>query len=283
VILAVCGDKGAPGATTVATLLALCWPARTVLTEVDLRGCDLPLRLHTPTGPIQERPSFAAFAVDARPGMPVPPPDRYTQETTLGVALMPGEVTVRSNHGLAPHLTAAASAAAGWSGLLVADLGLAAATNPAMAFARQAVLTMFVTRADVNALARLADQVEMLADLTGDAARARVPVAVVLSAEASDRTAAIARASTVLQAVGSPVPVIGAVPYDRKGIASLWAAFPGPKLAKSVLCRAGMEVVSALVAGWPDLITPDGAATVGAGHAGPDLLEWPALSRPGSS
>lgn len=283
-ILAVCGDKGAPGATTLAMLLALCWPTATVLTEVDVRGCDLPLRLHTPDGPILERPSVTSFAVDARPGMPTPSPDRYTQATTLGVAFIPGELTPRAQHALAPHLPAAQAAAAAWRGLLIADLGVVSTANPAMVFARHAALTVLVTRADVSGLARLPDVVETLTDLAADAGRDRPPVAVVVRADAADCRAAQARASTVLATVGSPVSTIGAIPTDDKAVAALWSGALGRRFAKTPLHRATVALTAELTDGWPALRTQVEDKTTDADapdHR--DGLAWPALTHRGGS
>ncbi len=254
-IIAVGGDKGAPGATTLATTLALVWPGERVLAELDPRGADLPFRLHRASGgPIQERPSIAALAVDARPGNAAPPLDRYAQATTLGVPLIPGELSIRTMANLAPHLPAIAKAAAAWRGVVIADLGALLPGNPALALAKAAPVTLVTTRSTLEGLSRLVERVEALSDVTGDASRTAPPVGVVVIAEPRDAKAAVERAGRLLAAAGSPAPVVGSLPLDPKAVAGLYSTSPSKKLWKSPLARAGRELVDALYTLWPEFM-----------------------------
>ena len=69
-ILAVAADKGSPGASTLATALALVWPGRRLLVETDPAGGTAGFRLHhRDTGELlQPDPSLAALAAAARLG-----------------------------------------------------------------------------------------------------------------------------------------------------------------------------------------------------------------------
>lgn len=290
-IIAVGGDKGAPGATTLAATLAVVWPGDRVLLEADPRGADLPLRLHHAAGgPIRERPSIAALAVDARPGNPAVSWERYVQPTTVGVGLIPGELSIRTMANLAAHLPAIAAAGAAWPGVVIADVGAMLPGNPSLALARAAAVTLVTTRATLEGLSRLVERVEALCDVAGDPNRTGPPLAVVVVAEAGDMRSARGRAARLLAAAGSPVPVVGCVPVDRKGVAALYAATSNKNLARSPLLRAGRELVDALLQGWPQLgdlfgerdgsaIEPAAAIADSPSWREP-LLGWPA---PGAS
>jgi hypothetical protein len=255
VIVGVGGDKGSPGATTLATTLALVWPGERVLAELDSRGADLPYRLHHASGgPIQERPSIAALAVDTRPGNAAPPLERYAQATTLGVPLIPGELSIRTMANLAPHMPAIAKAAASWRGVMIADLGALLPGNPALALAKAARVTLVTTRSTLEGLSRLVERVEALSDVTGDASRTASPVGVVVVAEPGDAKASVERARRLLAAAGSPAPVVGSLPLDPKGAASLYSPAPSKKLWNSPLARAGRELVDALYTTWPEFM-----------------------------
>lgn len=254
-IVGVGGDKGAPGATTLAVTLAAVWPGDRVLAELDPRGADLPFRLHHVSGgPIHERPSIASLAVDARPGSVAPPMDRYAQPTSLGVPLIPGELSSRTMANLAPHMSTIAEAAAAWCGVVIADLGALLPGNSALALAKAAPVTLVVICSNLEGLSRLVERVDALSEATGDPNRTAPPVGVVVVTEASDTRAGVERASRLLAAAGSPAPVIGALPLDLKGVAGLKLGVPSRRLWKSRLFRAGCDLVDALCATWPELI-----------------------------
>jgi cellulose biosynthesis protein BcsQ len=254
VIVAVGGDKGAPGATTLAVTLAAVWAGERVLAELDPRGADLPFRLHHDGGgPVQERPSIAALAVDARQGNAAPAMDRHAQPTSLGVPLIPGELSPRTMANLTQHLPAIAQAAAAWRGVVIADLGVLLPGNSALALAKAALVTLIATRTTLEGLSRLVERVEALSDVTGDASRTAPPVGVVVVAEPGDVRAAVERTARLLAAAGSPTPVVGAIPLDPRGVADLYAQAPGKKLLKSPLVRAARELVGSMYATWPDL------------------------------
>lgn len=272
-IVAVGGDKGSPGATTLAVTLATVWPGERVLAELDPRGADLPFRLHHASGgPIRERPSIAMLAVDARPGNDAPPMDRYTQWTSLGLPLIPGELSIRTMANLMPHMPTIAKAAAAWRGMVIADLGALLPTNPALALAKAASVTLLVTRANLEGLSRLVERVDALGDVTGNLNRIAPPVGVVVVSEPRDTKAAVDRASRLLAAAGSPAPVLGAFPLDLKGVAGLYSAAPTKKLWKSSLFRAGRELTDALHVMWPEL-TPLTIGEPNSGQPRTDLVD----------
>jgi len=142
VIIAVGSDKGSPGATTFATVLALAWPGERVLCELDPRGADLPFRLmHADGRHLPAQPSIATLAVAARPGGVPPELAQFAQPTLLGVPVIRGEVSTRASSKVAPHLPGIAQLAAAWLGTVIADVGSLQPGNPALAGATLTALT----------------------------------------------------------------------------------------------------------------------------------------------
>lgn len=264
-IVAVGGDKGAPGATTVAVLLALAWPDESVLVELDLRGATLPYRVQANGGrPLARTPSVASLAVDARPGSAPPSLERYAQLTELGVAAIPGLVTVpnevdaegrasgsRARAALARCLPAIAAAGHAWRGTAIADVGELLPGNPAVAVARAAEVTLLVTRATTEGLGRLWERAVELVDALGDIGQGTPPLGVVLVSEHAH--AAEAQARAVLDLVGCPAPVVGTVAFDPRAAAQLWAG-GGGHLRRSSLYRSGQRVVERIFELWPETL-----------------------------
>jgi hypothetical protein len=247
VIVTVGSDKGSPGATTLAVLLALFWGDERAVCELDPRGADLPYRMPGAGGrPLAASPSIATLAVDARPGMPARGLQLYAQQTALGVPVVCGEVSSRRFYRLAAHLPTIAEAAACWSGTLIADVGCLQAWNPAMVVARASQAVVVVARTDPESLGRLRDRVEELADDVGDARSPRVPVAVVVRAARGDARQAVARAEKLLGSIGSPWPVLGAVADDTAAVAALWAGQVSARTFKSPLLASARELTQRL-------------------------------------
>lgn len=257
-LVAVGSDKGSPGATTLATVLGLVWPGDRVLCELDPRGADLPFRLMQPGGQhMPAVPSIVTLAVDARPGGTPPPLERYALNTMLGVPVIRGEVSTRSTSKVSPHLPAIASVAAAWRGTVIADVGSLQPSNPALVVAKLAVAVLLVMRPSTEGLGHLRARVDELTEYVGDPRRDRTSVGVVLVSGSRDEHAAIARTRTLLDRIGSPAPVVGALAYDPAGAAALWSGGLTKKLVKSSLVRSGEALVREMWRLWPDL----GAAT----------------------
>jgi hypothetical protein len=254
VIIAVGSDKGAPGATTLATVLGLVWPGERVVVELDPRGADLPFRLMQASGqPMATAPSIVGLAIDTRAGSTPPPMDRYAQHTALGVPVIPGELSSRANSKMAAHLPAIAATAARWPGAVVADLGSLQSTNPAMVVAKAAATVLLLTRPTLEGLGHLRDRVEELTEFVGDPRRDRTTVGVVLVTDSHAEKSAIDQTAKLLSSIGSPAPVVGVFTHDPAGAAALWSGPVSKKLAKSALLRSGHHLVLRLRSLWPEL------------------------------
>ena len=246
-IVTVGSDKGSPGATTLAVLLALFWGEERAVCEADPRGADLPFRMPGADGrPLAASPSIATLAVDTRPGAPLRGLELYAQQTALGVPVVCGEVSSRRFHRLAAHLPTIADAAARWSGTLIADVGCVQAWNPAMVLARASQAVALVARTDTESLGRLRDRVEELAEDVDGGRPQRVPVAVVVRAGRGEARPAVTRAEKLLASIGSPVPVLGAVVDDTAAVAALWAGQVSARTFRSALFVSVRQITERL-------------------------------------
>lgn len=252
-IVAVGSDKGSPGATTLATVLALAWPGDRVLVELDLRGADLPFRLMHASGQhMPAQPSVAALAVAARPGGAPPVLEQFAHPTVLGVPVIHGEVSTRASSKVAPHLPAIAQLAAAWPGTVIADVGSLQPSNPALVVAKAASIVLLVMRATTEGLGHLRARVEELGEYVGDPRRERTSVGVVLVADSRDEGAAVHRTRALLESIGSPAPVVGVFRHDPASAAALWAGPLTPKLIKSPLLKSAGQLVTELWRLWPE-------------------------------
>jgi hypothetical protein len=257
-IVALGADKGSPGTTTLAVLLGMHWPGERAVIELDPRGADLPYRMIAADGqPLAASPSITTVAVDSRPGGAQRPLTAYTQDTALGVPVITGETSSRRFARIAEHLGAITDAATTWPGMALVDVGSLTPGNPALQLARAATVTVLVSRADTESLARLRERVEQLAGDLGGPYRARTPLAVVARADAGDQRQAGGRLEKLLASIGSPVPVIGTLPTDSGPAAALWSGGPVTRrLSRSSLVGAAREITERLFARWPELTEP---------------------------
>lgn len=252
-IIAVGSDKGAPGATTLATVLAVAWPGDRVLCELDPRGADLPFRLMHANGQhMPAQPSIATLAVAARPGAATPQLQQFAQPTVIGVPVIRGEVSTRASAKVAPHLPAIAHLATSWQGAAIADVGSLQPGNPALVVAKAASVVLLVMRASTEGLGHLRARVEELAEHVGDPRRERTSVGVVLVADGREAAAAVHRTRALLESIGSPAPVVGVFRHDPASAAALWAGPLSKKLIKSPLVKSGEQLVSELWRLWPE-------------------------------
>lgn len=251
-IIAVGSDKGSPGATTLATVLALAWPWDRLVCELDPRGADLPFRLRASNGQhMGSVPSVGTLAIDARPGAAVPQLARYAQQTILGVPVIRGEVSTRAASKVAPHLPAIANVAASWPGAVITDVGSLQPGNPALVVARAASIVLLVMRANTEGLGHLRDRVDELSAYVGDERREWTPVGVVLVAGAREEAAAMQRTRALLDSIGSPAPVVGVFAHDPAGAAALWEGPLTRKITKGPLVRSAEKLVSSMCRLWP--------------------------------
>lgn len=248
-IVAVCSDKGSPGGTTTAVALGMVWPGERVVVEADAAGGDLALRMRSGAGEfLTSTPALTTLAAAAR--MSTTDPMTHSQMTSLQVPVIAGSPSARRIRAVASAWPAVASNLAGWSGTAIADLGRSDVGSASGAVVQAAEVALLVTRYDVEGLARLRDRVDdAVLPAPLDDGQPRVGVVVIASSRQSGE--AIAETSRVLESVGSPVPVVGAVTWDSRSAQALWAGTVTRRLAGGELIRSTRTLAEAVLTRWP--------------------------------
>lgn len=255
-IVAVAADKGRPGVTTLALLLGLVWPGERVVMEADPSGGDLPFRLqHAANGGLLEaEPTVLTLAADSRVGLPEGAFGRYTQPTTLGVPVVAGALSAEAYVAMSRMWEPVAREASQWSGTVFADVGRLQPGNAAVVVARAAAELVFVTGADVESLYRLRERIGAMTGLVGGAAgAARSAVTVVVRSAAREQKAALTHVRQVLDSIGSPVHIAGAIADDPGGAAALYDGRLSRRLSGSELVRSARAIAESLLAANPEL------------------------------
>ena len=254
-IVSVCADKGAPGVTTLTAALGVVWSGERMVLEADISGADLPFRLlhQAGTGLLNPQPSVLDLATDLRR---VAPYDvvHYGQPTALGVSVVPGGRSAEAFAGMAPLWPQIAQTAYDWSGTVLADLGRMQPADPATPVAALSTAVLVLARPDMEGLYHLRERVLELTATLGRPYLEQTPVAVVLRARSGqDSKLAVKRARAVLDAEGSPVPVLGVFAEDPAGAEALRGRQVTRKLLGTDLLQSTRTLAEALLARWPQL------------------------------
>ena len=262
-IVSVCADKGAAGVSELATVLGLVWPGRRLVLEADCSGGDLPFRLTHADGDrlLDAHPSVLSLAADARGALPAGGVLRYTQPTSLGLPVLPGALSAEGFGAMARLWPRVAELAAGWDGTVIADLGRFQPGDPAAPIAKVSTVLLLLARPDLAGLYHLRDRVAELAATYGDLAAERNPVAVVVRAPAGHAgKTAVGQVRQLLDAAGSPIPIVGMFTDDPAGVALLRAGQLSRRLLGSELIRSGQALAETVLSCWPQLLPPKLAA-----------------------
>lgn len=255
-IIAVGAGKGVRGATTLALTLGIAWPNPTpVVMEADPSGADLPFRVrHGHTGrSLKPEPSVLSLATDARTGIPPGRFGDYAQPTSLGVRTIPGPMTTQEAQAVRGAWAGVAGEAARWDGLVVADLGRLGPGHDAMPVATAATAVLLLTGVDLASLYRLRRQVAELAHVLGDPSRRQHPLGVVVTAPKRHGRQAVTQMTQLLEATGSPIPVLGPFSHDPDGAAALAGGRMNRALRGSALMASARALVDAVSRTWPEL------------------------------
>lgn len=253
-IVAVCSDKGAPGGTTLAVALGMVWPGQRAVVEADVAGGDLALRVRSDAGDfLTSTPSVASLSAAARMG--TADPAVHAQLTSLQVPVIAGPPSARRFRAVSSAWPVVASSLADWSGMAIADLGRLDAGLPSVPVAQAATLALLVTRYDVEGLARLRDRVDEQSVLPAAMDDGRTRVGVVVVAPSRQKDEAVSETQKVLDSVGSPVPVVGAVAWDPRSASALWAGVVTRRLAGGELIRSTRTLAELIMTRWPEAVT----------------------------
>lgn len=161
-LLAVCSDKGSPGATTTALVLASAWPSPAVLVEADPYGGDLAIRLRSKSGAaLPEAPTVLTVATTARTSNSPALVSRYAQHLNDQVSVVSGHLVAEQATGVADWGPFAAALAAS-PAPVIADLGRLHAASPVLSLAARADAVLVVARPDAASVIRLRERLNRL-------------------------------------------------------------------------------------------------------------------------
>ena len=260
-IVAVGSDKGAPGVTTLATVLGVVWPMvwqrEAGVLEADPSGADLTFRLRPASTPDLEflapEPSLFSLAADARTGLGGSGLGRYGQDSTIGVRVIPGPIQAEQFVTVHPVWPALAQTVAGWPQVVLADLGRLQPGHAAWPLAQAATAVLILARPSVEGLYHLRERVRQVASALGDDRLTRNPVAVVVLAGAREYRSALQQVEYMLAAAGSPIPVAGWMADDPATVSVLHEAGLSRAVRASALLRSVTDLAATLGRLWPQL------------------------------
>lgn len=246
-IVAVCSDKGSPGVTTLATVLALAWPGEPILLEADPSGGDLSLRLHAPgTQYLDREPSVLSLATAVRSGARGGGPAGFAQETSLGVAVIPGPPVEEAWTPMLNLWSPVAGRIRQWPGTVIADLGRLHSGHPGLAVAQVADVVLLLTTATVDGLFHARERAEVLERvLQEEGPGGRVAVVVRAGGKAKRSL------NDVTQVLRNMVPVLGGFADDHSGVETLLSGSDTDQLRCSALMRSGTQLVARIQRAWP--------------------------------
>ena len=225
-ILLAC-DKGSPGATTTALALAAAWPRPVLLAETDPSGGDLIYRLHTAGRLLDPRTGLASLATAPDPVLTPTLLHAHTQiaDDALPVLLGPASQDQAAIlAGLWPRLGPALARHRDPRGApadVIADCGRLTHDSPALTLLPYATHTILLARAALENLAHLRDRALYLAAWRAAHGAAPAPTALLTIASRKDADRAGAVLHRLFAHAGLPAHLVGTLPLDPAGAASL--------------------------------------------------------------
>lgn len=220
-LTAVCADKGSPGATTLAVLLAAAHPNQPILVEADPGGGDLTHRLFAGTG-MTPPPgaNLLTLAGESRRGAPAAMLAAHAAITPVGVRLVEGLSHDEQQVGLAPLWRGLAAGLVASDHDVIADLGRVSTTHPGLVLAAAAHRIVIAVRPEQEQLVRLPGRIRhLLIVAAGDVSK--VLVVVVSPEEAARRDQR--GVAAVLTADGLSAVRVVWFPFAPKEVAAFYA------------------------------------------------------------
>ena len=161
-LIAVCSDKGSPGATTTALALASAWSSPAVLVEADPYGGDLAIRMRTKSGAaLPEAPTVLTVATAARTSASPALIARYAQRINDQLSVVPGHLVAEQLTGV-PDWEPFAAAVAASSLPVVVDVGRLHAASPLLPVAAGADVVLVVGRPQTGSVIRMRERLNRL-------------------------------------------------------------------------------------------------------------------------
>ena len=233
-LLTVTAAKGAPGATTTATLLAALWPRSCVLVDADPTGGDLALRLPAADGrPLDRERGLLSLLPSARRGLVPGMVLQHTQEALGGQLVLAGLAGPEQALAVSPLWP---SLATGFAALpehdVVVDAGAVHGRSAHLALVERSAAVLWVYRPTAWSVVHTRQRLEALAE---HVAEAPLRVGIVCVADARQAGDAEAAAAT-LTGDWRWVTDYGTIAADPKGVVMFEGGFSCP--STTPVCRA---------------------------------------------
>lgn len=251
-LVALLADKGAPGVTTSAMVLAAVWPQRVVLAECDVAGGDLPYRLPAAGGrPLAQDRGMLSLASAVRSPLGPEAVWEHTQELDGGLPVLVGPTTPEQARAMAAAWTPISGMLAGLPETdVIADCGRVLGDTPVLPVLRRASLILMVARVSVEGVAHLRHGLVSVARAANaqhsSGASVLQRTAVLLIADGRRTRECAGEVHAVLAAIPGlgDVPVLGVISEDpggARGLSGQW----DKRLNRSGLVTSGRVVAQA--------------------------------------
>lgn len=165
-LIAICSDKGSPGVTTTALVLASSWPSPAVVLEADPAGGDLAIRLRHAGSALPEVPTVLSVATAARSRGAEDLLGRHAHPLSPGVSVIPGAILREQMAGVGDWEPLAEVCARSEVPIL-ADLGHLHTGSKVLTFAARADIVVVVGRPDATSVIRMRERLARLAPELG--------------------------------------------------------------------------------------------------------------------
>lgn len=246
----VCCDRGAPGSTTTALALGAATPG-SIVVEADPYGGDLAVRCQTAGNGtrLPSTPTVLTAAVAARTDQGGASVDRYAQQLSPGLRVIPGHLSCEQGSNIGDW-TPLARSLSGVQGPVVCDVGRIHAASPSMPIAAAADVVVVASRGDTGAVIHLRERLARLVGALAESRGAPPRVLPVLIVPRRHGPAQVAQLAALLadSPVGSVVTWVGWLAWDPRAVATLEAGGLWPRSPLGRSAAAVVKVIAEMTA-----------------------------------
>lgn len=251
-LIGVAADKGSPGVTTSAVVLAAVWPRPVLLAECDPSGGDLVYWLPAASGErLDAQRGLLSLAVAARRGAQPQQVWDHAQRLPGGLDVLTGVATAEQGAGLEPLWGAVGGVLSRVPQAdVIADCGRLGPEGPLYELLAQSAAIVLITRDNLGEVVRLRERIGVLASALGKRGRIGTPIGVIVIAEHKHFHSSLAEVGQVVGHGKGQVSVIGGLAYEPKSARQLQGEWGG-RLDRSLLARTARDAASHLAVSLP--------------------------------